>query len=140
MGHVDLICTADEWLAWAERHKAELQGPVAILGSMGSGKTTAVKHWLQAFGSPDKGSSPTFTLIKVYDSPQGLIYHADFYRLDKEEEAEDLGLDEIFDARRPIWMEWPQKIPNLLPEETVVVLIEVQKDGCRKVTLHPEMN
>ncbi|MGB4560861.1 MAG: tRNA (adenosine(37)-N6)-threonylcarbamoyltransferase complex ATPase subunit type 1 TsaE [Schleiferiaceae bacterium] len=140
MEHVELICTAEDWLPWAERHKAKLQGPVAILGAMGAGKTTAVKRWLKALGSSEAGSSPTFTLIQGYDSPDGLIYHADFYRIAHEEEAEHLGLDEIFDSGRPIWMEWPHKIPNLLPEETVVVHIEVQEDGCRKVTLHPEIN
>jgi tRNA threonylcarbamoyladenosine biosynthesis protein TsaE len=50
-------------------------------------------------------------------------------------EAETLGLDEIFDSGQPMWMEWPQKITNLLPEEMAVLRIDVQADGCRKVTL-----
>jgi tRNA threonylcarbamoyladenosine biosynthesis protein TsaE len=65
----------------------------------------------------------------------GTIYHADFYRLNREEEAEALGLEEIFASGQPFWMEWPEKIPNLLPPETVVVFIEPQEDGTRKVTL-----
>jgi tRNA threonylcarbamoyladenosine biosynthesis protein TsaE len=135
MQTTDFICHPTDWLDWAREHKAALLGPVAIVGDMGAGKTTAVKHWLQALGSPDAGSSPTFTLIQPYDSPLGVIYHADFYRLEDVAEAETLGLDEIFDSGQPMWMEWPQKITNLLPEEMAVLRIDVQADGCRKVTL-----
>ncbi len=132
---MDIICHPSEWIAWAQRHQAALLGPVAILGEMGVGKTTAVKYWLQALGSRDSGSSPTFTLIQPYDSPHGVIYHADFYRLDDAAEGESLGLDEIFDSGQPMWMEWPQKITNLLPDELAILRIDIQGDGCRKVTL-----
>ncbi len=129
------LADVTEWTNWALQHRTELSGPVALVGGMGAGKTTAVKAWLRAFGSSDAGSSPTFTLIQPYDSPMGTIYHADFYRLNREEEAEALGLEEIFASGQPFWMEWPEKIPNLLPPETVVVFIEPQEDGTRKVTL-----
>ena len=132
----EIISSLEEWISWADRHKSFLEGPVALVGSMGAGKTTAVKFWLEAFDSDSVATSPTFTLIHEYDCPSGRIYHADFYRLNGEDEAEALGIDEIFNSGRPFWMEWPEKIPNLLPPESTVVHIEPQDSGKRLVTLY----
>ncbi|HAB32182.1 MAG TPA: tRNA (adenosine(37)-N6)-threonylcarbamoyltransferase complex ATPase subunit type 1 TsaE [Cryomorphaceae bacterium] len=135
MADITLLYEPIEWTQWASARRGWLKGPVAIVGPMGAGKTTAVKHWLKVFESTDPGSSPTFTLIHQYESPSGPIFHADFYRLNDESEAEALGLTEYLDGGQPFWMEWPEKIPNLLPPETTVVHIEPQADGARKVTL-----
>ncbi|GMN05308.1 tRNA (adenosine(37)-N6)-threonylcarbamoyltransferase complex ATPase subunit type 1 TsaE [Croceitalea sp. MTPC5] len=87
-------------------------------GEMGVGKTTLIKVMLQHIGAVDCGNSPTFGIVNEYhdDSGELLAYHFDFYRLSSEEEAYDLGLDDYFEKDAYIFIEWPEKIPNLLPE------------------------
>ena len=131
------IKTVKEWEGWALAHREVLSGVVAIRGAMGAGKTTAVTAWLRAWGSEAKGSSPTFALCHHYDVPGlGRVRHFDLYRLDSEEEAEAIGIIEDLDSGEPCWIEWPEKIPNLLPANTVLLDIEVQEDGVRNVTLN----
>ena len=102
---------------------------------MGVGKTSAVKQWLKSLNSKDLGSSPTFSIVNEYLSPTGVIYHFDFYRLNSLNEAEDIGLDEYFSSGRPCWIEWPENIGNLLPENSHHLHIEKQPDDSRKLTL-----
>lgn len=86
-------------------------------GEMGVGKTTLIKEIVKVLGSTDEVSSPTFSIVNEYQSNSYRIFHFDFYRIDDEEEVYDIGFEDYFED--PLdWqlMEWPELIPNLLPQ------------------------
>ncbi|QBQ42595.1 tRNA (adenosine(37)-N6)-threonylcarbamoyltransferase complex ATPase subunit type 1 TsaE [Sphingobacterium psychroaquaticum] len=102
-------------------------------GNMGAGKTTFVNAICKALGVIDSTSSPTFSIVNEYQSPVGALYHFDFYRLKTEEEALDLGYEEYFYSTQYCFVEWPEKIPNLLPTDARKVHIEVLSPTSRKI-------
>lgn len=104
-------------------------------GEMGAGKTTFIKAFCAALGVEDTVSSPTFSIVNEYHYPQGIIYHFDFYRLKNQTEALDLGVEEYLDSSEYCLIEWPEKIPDLLPENYLKISIEVQPDQQRKLTI-----
>lgn len=102
---------------------------IAFQGQMGAGKTTFIQGLLAYMSIEDHVSSPTFSIVNEYYSEvYGKVYHFDFYRLNNETEALDIGVDEIFDENAYCFMEWPDKIANLLPENSVFVSIESIND------------
>jgi tRNA threonylcarbamoyladenosine biosynthesis protein TsaE len=108
---------------------------VAFEGEMGAGKTTFIQGLLAYMQIEDHVSSPTFSIVNEYFSaPYGKVYHFDFYRIEDEIEALDIGVDEIFDEDAYSFMEWPSKIANLLPDNTVFVTIESVND-IRTITV-----
>lgn len=108
----------------------------AFYGSMGAGKTTFIKAVCNALGTDDIVSSPTFTLINEYISDKGEpIYHIDFYRIKKQEEVFDFGIEEYLSSGSYCFMEWPELVEEILPSETVKVIITVGKDEERKVEI-----
>jgi len=104
-------------------------------GEMGAGKTTFIKAFCAALGVEDTVSSPTFSIVNEYHYPQGIIYHFDFYRLKNQTEALDLGLEEYLDSGNYCLIEWPEKIPDLLPENYVHISLKVRPDQQRKLTI-----
>jgi tRNA threonylcarbamoyladenosine biosynthesis protein TsaE len=115
-------------------------GVVAMYGGMGAGKTTLVAALLDEMGSTDEVSSPTFALVNDYlvqgENGGGRhIYHFDFYRIDSLAEAFDLGYEEYFYGDGLCLVEWPEKIEELLPDETLRLHIETLPDGSRKISL-----
>ena len=104
-------------------------------GGMGAGKTTLIKALCEALGVKDNISSPTFSIVNEYIYPMGKIYHFDFYRLKKQEEALDIGCEEYFYSGNYCFIEWPEKIPDLLPEHFIKVEITALPDNSRKITL-----
>ena len=117
----------------------------AFYGKMGAGKTTFIKGICEALGVEDVVTSPTFAIVNEYKAPLlggrfggGLeaIYHFDFYRIKNLREAYDIGCEEYFYSGCPCFIEWPEMIEELLPDNTVNVSIEVQADGSRIVTLN----
>ena len=105
-------------------------------GSMGVGKTTLIKAIAKKLGIVDTVSSPTFSLVNEYrDNENNPVYHFDFYRIDNEEEAMDMGIEEYFDTNSYCLLEWPDKIKNLLPLGTVSVHITEKNDGTRNIIL-----
>lgn len=105
-------------------------------GEMGAGKTTLIKEIARTLGVEGATSSPTFSLVNEYHiPPQGKLFHFDMYRLKKESEAYDMGMDEYLYSGHWCLVEWPENIPNLIPEEHHKVKIVVLADGKRRLTL-----
>ena len=107
----------------------------ALYGKMGAGKTTFVKALCEELGVTDVISSPTFAIVNEYRSDETgeLIYHFDFYRINKLSEAEDIGTEDYFYSGALCFIEWPEKIDELLPGDVVNVTISENLDGSRTV-------
>ncbi|MFT5820856.1 MAG: tRNA threonylcarbamoyladenosine biosynthesis protein TsaE [Crocinitomix sp.] len=117
----DINKVAPEFIAALGDHKM-----VAFHGEMGAGKTTFINGLLGLMSIEDHVSSPTFSIVNEYFSKEfGKVYHFDFYRIEDEMEALDIGVEEIFDENAYCFIEWPEKIDNLIPENCVSVHIEV---------------
>ena len=107
----------------------------AFYGKMGAGKTTFIKAICEALGVEDVVTSPTFAIVNEYVTPKESVYHFDFYRIKNLREAYDIGTEEYFYSGCPCFIEWPELIEELLPEDTVRVCIEVHEDGSRTVSM-----
>lgn len=106
----------------------------AFYGKMGVGKTTFTKAVCEELGVEDVINSPTFAIVNEYEAASGRpIYHFDFYRIKRLSEAFDMGCDDYFYSGNLCFIEWPELIEDILPEETVKVSIEEQEDGSRLV-------
>jgi tRNA threonylcarbamoyladenosine biosynthesis protein TsaE len=110
----------------------------AFEGNMGAGKTTFIKAICEKLGVEDVINSPTFSIINEYRSSTTgeLIYHFDFYRINKLSEAHDIGTEDYFYSGALCFIEWPEKVRELLPEDTVYVNISEQPEGSRVVTIN----
>ncbi len=105
-------------------------------GAMGSGKTTLIKEIAARLGVRELTNSPTFSLVNEYRTTDGeTLFHFDFYRIEKEEEALDIGLDEYLDSGSWCLIEWPENVENLLPLDSVVIRISINPDNSRKIQL-----
>lgn len=103
---------------------------------MGAGKTTFICSLLQAMGIEDAEGSPTYSLVNVYESIKyGKIYHFDLYRLNNTEEAFDIGIEEMLYSDNICLIEWPEKITELLPDNTIWSYIRVNEDNSRTLTV-----
>ena len=108
----------------------------AFYGKMGAGKTTFVKALCEELGVDDVVNSPTFAIVNEYHSQilDGPVFHFDFYRIKRIEEAFDIGTDDYFYSGHPCFIEWPELIEDILPEDVIRITIEEQPDGSRIVT------
>ncbi len=119
-------------------HDAEPHRVFAFEGQMGAGKTTFIKHLCEQMGTDDVVNSPTFAIINVYDVAlpyPGEVYHFDCYRLKDIREAMDFGAEEYLYSGNYCFIEWPEKIEPLLPDDTVYIRIAPQADGSRLLTV-----
>lgn len=108
---------------------------VAFDGQMGAGKTTFVQAILRAMGIEETHGSPTYSLVNEYDSAfYGTVFHFDLYRLNSEEEAYDIGIEEMFYGDAYCFIEWPDKIMHLLPEDMVLVKIRLNQELDRVIS------
>lgn len=109
---------------------------LAFYGAMGAGKTTLIKAICRELGADDLVTSPTFTMVNEYrTSGDETIYHIDFYRIRKTEEALDFGIEEYFASGSYCLMEWPELIGALLPAATMDIRITVGDGGQRIVDI-----
>ena len=108
----------------------------AFYGKMGAGKTTFTKAVCEELGVTDTVASPTFAIVNEYrsDTTGELIYHFDFYRIKKLDEVYDMGYEDYFYSGALCFIEWPELIEEILPDDAVRVSIAEQEDGSRLVT------
>jgi len=104
-------------------------------GQMGAGKTTLIKALCTALGTDENISSPTFSIVNEYLLPKGKIYHFDFYRLKNQTEALDMGYEEYFYSGEYCFIEWPEKIADLLPGHYLDINIEILGDTQREIRI-----
>lgn len=109
----------------------------AFYGKMGAGKTTFIKAVCECLGVEDVITSPTFAIVNEYRSQTSeLIYHFDFYRIKKLDEVYDMGYEDYFYSGALCFIEWPELIEELLPEDSIKVTISEQEDGSRTVSFN----
>lgn len=107
-----------------------------FFGEMGAGKTTLIKGIARQYGVEDMVQSPTFSLVNEYRNPENdIFYHFDFYRISSETEALDIGVEEYFESGNHCFIEWPEKIPGLLPNRFLRIDIEIISKNSRSVKL-----
>jgi tRNA threonylcarbamoyladenosine biosynthesis protein TsaE len=125
----DLPAIAQQIISYAGNARIFL-----FYGDMGAGKTTLIKALCGELGSADVITSPTFSIVNEY-AGTNKIYHFDFYRLKNQSEALDIGCEEYFYSGHYCFIEWPEKIPDLLPDNYVLINVEALEDNSRKVTI-----
>ncbi|MBT3386200.1 MAG: tRNA (adenosine(37)-N6)-threonylcarbamoyltransferase complex ATPase subunit type 1 TsaE [Prolixibacteraceae bacterium] len=125
----DLEKVAENLISWFPNHRV-----FAFYGKMGAGKTTFIQRICKSLGTEDNVTSPTFALINEYKTPDfSSIFHFDFYRINDLEEAFDLGYEDYLYSGNYCFIEWPEKIEPLLPENIIKVRIEVAGDESRTI-------
>lgn len=115
-------------------HEMGAERVYAFYGSMGAGKTTFIKAICEEMGVRETVASPTFAIINEYRDKEGKpIYHFDFYRINKLEEAFDFGYEDYFYSGHLCFVEWPELVESVLPEDTVKIMIREEDNGDRVV-------
>lgn len=134
---MEIVFTVEQLESVANKIIAQQPPKVLIFhGEMGVGKTTLIKQLCKSLGVISTTSSPTFSLVNEYETIENqIVYHFDFYRLKNEMEALDMGADDYFYSGNWCFIEWAEKIPNLIPESHAIITIEVNDDGKRHLTL-----
>jgi tRNA threonylcarbamoyladenosine biosynthesis protein TsaE len=105
-------------------------------GEMGSGKTTFIKQVCKVLGVTDVMSSPTFSIVNEYKTKdQQRVFHFDFYRIKSEAEAYEIGTEEYFYSGDYCFIEWPEKIPSMIPAQRADVEIKPENQTQRTIAL-----
>lgn len=110
---------------------------IAFQGELGAGKTSFIQGLALGLGIKKNYyvNSPTFTILNIYKGGKMPLYHYDWYRLGSDGEAADLGLEEYFDGKGVTVIEWAEKFPNLLPERTIWIKMEVKGELSREIKI-----
>jgi len=136
---MDIIIKDKRHLTSAAKQLLKISGDkkiFAFYGAMGAGKTTFIKALCEVLGAIDIISSPTFTLVNEYKTSGGeAIFHIDFYRIKKQEEVFDFGVEEYLTGESYCFMEWPELVEEILPLETVKVKIKADESEQRILSI-----
>ena len=109
---------------------------ILFYGDMGVGKTTLIKALVQELGIEEPTSSPTFSIVNEYRNNQSVcVYHFDMYRIKSETEALDMGIEDYLYSGNWCFIEWPEKIPSLIPEEKSTITLSLSDGGKRHLSL-----
>ena len=113
---------------------------LCFYGEMGAGKTTLIKALVKQLGAVDMGSSPTFGLVNEYHDARDILlaYHFDFYRIEDETEALDMGLEDYLNSGAWLFMEWPEKIQSLLSEDSIAIYLHFIDENTRSVEFNED--
>ena len=134
--------SAAETVALGRKLAAQLKPPklVVLRGELGAGKTTLVKGIAEGFhaAAQERVTSPTFTLIHEYRGPKANVFHVDLYRVDTPRELETLGIDDLFDPRSVIFIEWGEKFPRFERECDAEVVLQRMGENDRKIVFTTE--
>ena len=104
-------------------------------GFMGSGKTTLIKALVNRLGSTDNVSSPTFSIVNEYNANGSTVFHFDFYRIENEYEALDIGVEDYMSQNNWCFLEWAEKIPNLIPNNVNYINFKESEDDTRTIEI-----
>jgi len=124
----ELEAIAQQILDFAKAQKVWL-----FEGEMGVGKTTLTKSICQLLDVEDLVNSPTFSIVNESHAPSIICYHFDFYRLEEEEEALDIGFEEYLESGNFCFIEWPSKVENLLPTHYLMLNMRLEDNGKRSI-------
>jgi len=124
----ELFTIAQNLLKYANTQKV-----FAFYGEMGVGKTTLITQLCTSLGVLGHVTSPTFSIVNEYQTAKDIIYHFDFYRLKNQNEALDIGVEEYLYSGAYCFIEWPEKVPDLLPQNYLKIELEVLENNARKL-------
>ncbi|MFA6832750.1 MAG: tRNA (adenosine(37)-N6)-threonylcarbamoyltransferase complex ATPase subunit type 1 TsaE [Bacteroidaceae bacterium] len=125
----EISAVAVQFIAAMGEHRV-----IAFYGEMGTGKTTFIQAICKNLGVTDVINSPTFSIVNEYLATNGEIFHFDFYRIKKLEEVYDMGYEEYFYGNGFCFIEWPELVESLLPDDVLRVHIKELSDGSRSVS------
>ncbi|MBK5214132.1 MAG: tRNA (adenosine(37)-N6)-threonylcarbamoyltransferase complex ATPase subunit type 1 TsaE [Flavobacteriaceae bacterium] len=135
---MEITYTQNEIPGVAKKILSASDGKIFLLfGKMGVGKTTLIKEIVKQLGVKDVSGSPTFSIVNEYETEKDIVYHFDFYRIAKIDEAYDMGLEDYLFSGNYIFIEWPEKIIQLLPKDANNLYIIKNTDGSRTLRLTP---
>jgi tRNA threonylcarbamoyladenosine biosynthesis protein TsaE len=112
---------------------------ILFYGDMGAGKTTLISALVKALGGTVEASSPTFSIVNEYEVTNDKVYHFDFYRLDNYQEALDIGIEDYFDSDHWLFVEWPERIDEILPFHVDISYISLNENGARTLKLNEKL-
>ena len=137
MGNIMVVTkSAMETRALGERLAGQLRpGDVVLLeGELGAGKSELVRGIARGLGVTETVTSPSFTILNVYESGSCPLYHFDWYRLENEEELYELGMDEYLGGDGIALVEWPGRCPEAVPEDCLLIRLEAEGETTRRIT------
>ena len=129
LGNIEV--TANEFLQMCSGHKV-----FAFSGDLGVGKTTFISSLCKALGVEESVTSPTYSIIQEYLSKNdNIVYHIDLYRIKSRMEAMEAGIEDCLNSNEICMIEWPERVPDIFPDDTVFTSIEILSANERKLII-----